>query len=290
MRLEKPTGALLLLYPSFWGIAMATPAGWVPQLSTLATFTAGAVLMRGAGCTINDMWDQKYDRQVQRTKHRPLASGVLTNQDALFLLAGQLGASALILSTFDINSMAIGASSLLLVTFYPLAKRVTYWAQLVLGATFNWGVLLGYSVASHGAFDPLVVIPTYFAGICWTIIYDTIYAHQDKSDDLMIGLKSTAIKFGDDTRKWLSVFSGAMVGSLLISGVAADQTWPYYTSLLFVSGHLARQMILLNTKNPDVCWKLFCSNWQIGLAVFLGITVGTLFKEKKDEPGNTEIR
>lgn len=282
MRLEKPTGTLLLLYPSFWGIAMATPAGWVPQMSTLATFTAGAMLMRGAGCTINDMWDRKYDSQVERTKNRPLASGLLTNQDALFLLAGQLGASALILSTFDINSIAIGASSLLLVTFYPLSKRVTHWAQLVLGATFNWGVLLGYSVASHGTFDPAIVLPTYVAGICWTIIYDTIYAHQDKSDDLMIGLKSTAIKFGDDTAKWLSVFSSLMVGSLLISGVAADQTWPYYTSVVFVAGHLARQIKLLDIKKPQVCWKLFCSNWQIGLAIFLGISIGTLFKTKKD--------
>ncbi|CAG2182497.1 unnamed protein product, partial [Oppiella nova] len=192
MRLDKPSGAWLLMWPSFWSISLATEASHVPSLTTLALFGMGSVVMRGAGCVVNDMWDKDFDRRVERTKSRPLASDQLSTTDAVMLLGGLSGTGLLILTQFDLTSIALGASSLALVTIYPLIKRFSHWPQLVLGMTFNWGALLGWCVVCEGVIDWTAVLPLYVSGICWTLIYDTIYAHQDKADDLMIGLKSTA--------------------------------------------------------------------------------------------------
>ncbi|KAI1301162.1 4-hydroxybenzoate polyprenyltransferase, mitochondrial [Halotydeus destructor] len=282
MRIDKPTGALLLLWPSYWSIGLAASAGSGPDLGTLALFGLGAVLMRGAGCTINDIWDKKYDAKVRRTMNRPLASGQISTRDAVFFLGGQLGLSALILSTFDINSMILGASSLVLVATYPLSKRFTFWPQLMLGFTFNWGALLGWSVVSGGSLYLPAIIPLYASGIFWTLIYDTIYAHQDKSDDLMVGLKSTAIKFGDQTKPWLSAFSVGMVSSLVSAGLSVDQTWPYYLSVMIVASHLTRQIVLLDVKNSENCWKRFKENSQIGWILFVGVVLGNFLKKKPE--------
>lgn len=253
--------------------------------------------MRGAGCTINDLWDRKYDAQVERTKNRPLASGKIKPLPALFFLAAQLSSALFILTRFDTSSIILGASSMALVVTYPLAKRYTHWAQLILGMTFNWGVLLGYSVVKGGMnfglgsdghlIDTLIqsdlsaVLPLYLAGISWTLIYDTIYAHQDKRDDAIIGLKSTAIKFGDKTRHWLSFFSLSMVSSLATSGVVTQQTWPFYASVGIVGLHLANQVRTLKINDPDDCWKKFKRNANIGAILAAGLFVSTLFKDKK---------
>lgn len=288
MRLDKPTGILLLLWPSYWSILLATPGGEIPTLSTLSLFAAGAVIMRGAGCTINDLWDKKYDAQVSRTKNRPLASGQISTLSALFFLAGQLATSLFILTRFDESSIILGACSMILVITYPLAKRYTHWAQLILGMTFNWGALLGYSVVKGGidyacATDFYAVIPLYLAGISWTLIYDTIYAHQDKTDDQLIGLKSTAIKFGDNTKAWLSLFSLSMVSSLLASGISTGQTWPYYASVGLISGHLIRQIKTLNIHDAEDCWKKFKANSSVGFILASGLFLSTLFKEKEEK-------
>ena len=184
-------------------------------------------------------------------------------------------------------SIVLGASSLLLVGTYPLAKRYTYWPQLMLGLTFNWGALLGWSVVNNGDLYLPAVLPLYTAGILWTLIYDTIYAHQDKTDDLMVGLKSTAIKFGDRTVPWLSAFSVGMISNLLILGVNTNQTWPYYASVLFTSGHLYRQLSTLDIHNATDCWEKFKANSQIGWILFLGLVVSTLFKEPKKEKSDS---
>lgn len=207
----------------------------------LALFGAGAMIMRGAGCTINDMWDKDIDAKVQRTSTRPLVTKELTHLDAWFFLGAQLGTGLLILLQLNWSSILLGASSLGLVIAYPLMKRITNCPQFILGMTFNWGALLGYS-AVHGEVLWSACLPLYAAGICWTIIYDTIYAHQDRVDDLIVGVKSTALKFGKDTKKWLTGFGGLMITSLVTTGLVCDLAWPFYASTLIIGSHIAHQV------------------------------------------------
>nr|CAD7440922.1 unnamed protein product [Timema bartmani] len=277
MRIDRPIGSWLLFWPCGWGIAMSTSPGSFPDPHMLILFGIGAVVMRGAGCTINDMWDRDIDGKVSRTKDRPLVSGALSQFDALVFLAGQLGLGLLVLLQLNWYTVLLGASSLGLVIIYPLMKRVTYWPQLILGMTFNWGALLGWS-AVQGACDWSVCLPLYAAGVCWTIVYDTIYAHQDKADDYLLGIKSTALKFGDKTKLWLSGFSSTMVSGLVLSGLQCDQTWPYYTAVGLVAAHLAKQLYTLDINNPTDCSNKFISNQRVGLLLFLGIVLGTLMK------------
>lgn len=178
--------------------------------------------MRGAGCTINDMWDAKMDRMVERTKARPLAAGEITHFQALCFLGIQLSAGLAVLVNLNLYSIMLGASSLGVVVLYPLMKRVTYWPQLVLGFAFNWGAMLGWSAVA-GAVDWGVVLPLYAGSILWTLVYDTIYAHQDKVDDVHAGVKSTALLFGDKTKPVLSAFSAGTIG---LFGYSASQAIP----------------------------------------------------------------
>lgn len=187
-----------------------------------------------------------------------------------------------VLLCLNYYSIALGAASLLLVITYPLMKRITYWPQLALGLTFNWGALLGWS-AIKGSCDPSVCLPLYFSGIMWTLIYDTIYAHQDKRDDALIGLKSTALRFHENTKRWLSGFGVAMLGALSLVGVNSGQTAPYYAALAAVGAHLAHQIYTLDIDRPEDCWDKFTSNRTLGLIVLLGIVLGNLWKEKKTD-------
>lgn len=277
MRLDRPIGSWLLFWPCSWSIALSASPGCWPDPLMLALFGAGAFIMRGAGCTINDMWDRDIDAKVARTKTRPLVVGELTQSDAWVFLSAQLGIGLLILLQLNWYSILLGASSLGLVIVYPLMKRITYWPQLVLGMTFNWGTLLGWS-ATQGAVQWSACLPLYVAGVCWTIVYDTIYAHQDKVDDILLGIKSTAIRFGDNTKIWLTGFSTAMIGGLVASGIVCGQTWPYYSVLGVITVHLAHQIYSLNINNPTDCASKFISNQQVGLLLFLGIVLGTLYK------------
>ena len=176
-RVDRPIGTMLLLWPCWWSIGLAAPAGHLPDLSLVAIFGVGAFVMRGAGCTINDMWDRKFDAQVERTQNRPLASGAITPFLALVFLGGQLTCGLSVLLQLNTYSVFLGASSLGFVVMYPLMKRYTHFPQLVLGMTFNWGALLGWA-AVHGTCDWSVVLPLYGAGVAWTLMYDTLYAHQ----------------------------------------------------------------------------------------------------------------
>lgn len=278
MRIHKPTGTWLLLWPCYWSLCMAAPHGCLPDLHLMLLFGCGTLLMRGAGCTINDMWDKDIDAKVVRTRYRPLASGELSMLDAWMFLGGQLSLALLVLLQLNWYSILLGASSLGLVCVYPFVKRISYWPQLVLGLTFNWGALLGWA-AVHGSITWSVVLPLYSACISWTLIYDTIYAHQDKVDDVLIKIKSTALKFGKNTKTWLSCFSLSMVASLAVAGYSAGQTWPYYISVGVTSVMLLTQIASLNIHNPEECWKKFKSNEHIGWFIFLGIIAGTLFKK-----------
>lgn len=281
MRLDKPIGTWLLLYPGLWSISMASSPGQFPDAYLLLLFGIGALLVRGAGCTINDMWDRKYDAKVERTQQRPLACSEISMFNALVFLGVELSLGLLILLQLNWYSIFLGFCSIPLIVTYPLMKRITYWPQLFLGFTFNWGTLMGWT-AVHNSLDWSVVLPLYGAGICWTLIYDTIYAHQDKKDDMMINLKSTAIKFGENTRNWLTGFGTSMVSLLFLSGVCCDQTWPYYAAVGLIAGHLAHQIVTLDVNNPKDCSKKFQSNKRIGFILLVGIIAGTLFKKKND--------
>lgn len=285
MRADKPIGTWLLFWPCGWSIAMAAEASSFPDIKMLALFGAGALVMRGAGCTINDMWDRDLDGKVARTKDRPLVTGAVAYNDAWIFLAVQLSVALTILLQLNWYSVFLGASSLVLVVAYPLMKRVTYWPQLVLGMTFNWGALLGWS-AIHGSCDWAVCIPLYLSGVCWTIVYDTIYAQQDVTDDLRLGIKSTAIKFGENTKTWLSLFSAGMISGLLTCGIFSEQCWPYFISVATVSGHLIHQIYTLDIRSSSDCSHKFVSNKNVGLLIFIGIVLSTLLKKKNKEPRN----
>nr|XP_023018136.1 4-hydroxybenzoate polyprenyltransferase, mitochondrial [Leptinotarsa decemlineata] len=279
VRMDRPIGTWLLFWPCSWSIASAAAPGCLPDLHMLALFATGALVMRGAGCTINDMWDRDIDGKVERTKNRPLVNGDISMKQAVAFLSGQLSVGLFILLQLNWPSVFLGASSLGLVVSYPLMKRFTYWPQLVLGFTFNWGALLGYS-AVKGYVDIATCLPLYLAGVCWTIIYDTIYAHQDKRDDIILGLKSTAIKFDQNTKLWLSGFAGTMVGSLILSGIMNSQTWPYYAAVAIVSTHVGNQILTLKIDDANDCSKKFISNSKVGLILFGGILLGSLLKTK----------
>jgi len=278
-RLDKPVGTWLLFWPCGWSLGLAASAGSLPNPSLLALFGVGAFVMRGAGCTINDMWDRHIDKYVDRTKDRPISSGQVSLFDALVFLGAQLGLGVLILLELNWYSVVLGASSLGLVTAYPLMKRFTYYPQLVLGLTFNWGAFLGWS-ATHGICDWNVCLPLYAAGISWTMIYDTIYAHQDKYDDIIIGMKSTAIKFGERTPVCLSCFATTMGLSLIYAGLSCHQTWPYYSAVATVLAHISHQIYTLDINDREDCAKKFLSNRWVGLILFLGSVGGTLLKEE----------
>lgn len=272
-RINRPAGAYMLLWPCFWSISLAAPAGQFPDLGMLALFGTGALIMRSAGCTINDMWDKDFDKQVERTNKRPLAAGALTYPQAWGFLAAQLSAGLAVLMQLNWYSIGLGAASLSLVATYPLMKRVTYWPQAFLGLTFNYGALLGWS-AIQGSCDWSVVLPLYGGGIAWTLVYDTLYAHQDKKDDKQIGVKSTALLFGENTTPILNAFSAAAVMGIGSAGYMAGLDWPFYLGLLGGAGQLAWQV---NTAKHEDMLNLqtrFASNKWFGALMFASIVAG----------------
>lgn len=274
-RMHNNIGTWLLSWPCMWSITLAAEPGNLPDVKMLGLFVCGAFLLRGAGCTVNDLLDQDIDVKVERTKIRPVASGVLTPFQGISFLGLQLLLGLGILLQLNNYSRVLGASSLLLVFSYPLMKRLTFWPQAFLGLTFNWGALLGWS-AVRGSLDPTIVLPLYFSGVCWTLVYDTIYAHQDKEDDLKVGVKSTALRFGDSSKQWLTGFGAACISSLALSGFNAELGWPYYPFLAAASGQLAWQIYTVDLSNHADCDRKFLSNKWFGALIFSGILFGRL--------------
>ncbi|XP_017408551.1 4-hydroxybenzoate polyprenyltransferase, mitochondrial isoform X1 [Vigna angularis] len=275
-RLDKPIGTWLLLWPCIWSITMAATPGHLPDFKMMTLFACGALLLRGAGCTINDLLDRDIDTMVERTKMRPVASGLLTPFQGLCFLGFQLLLGLGILLQLNNYSRVLGASSLLLVFSYPLMKRFTFWPQAYLGLTFNWGALLGWA-AVKGSLNPSIVLPLYASGVFWTLVYDTIYAHQDKEDDLKVGVKSTALRFGDSTKEWITGFGIACVGGLALSGFNAEIAgWPYYASLAAASGHLGWQIWTVDLSSRADCNRKFVSNKWFGAIIFGGVLAGRL--------------
>ncbi len=268
-RVDKPIGTWLLLWPSWWSICLANPAG-LPDLTTMGMFGAGAVLLRGAGCTVNDMWDRDFDRAVKRTKTRPLASGALTQGQALGWLAIQLSTGLGILLQLPPTSQMIGAASLPFVVAYPLMKRWWGWPQAFLGITINWGTMMGWAAIHDGMYWS-VVGPLYASGFFWTLVYDTIYAHQDKKDDLKVGVKSTALTFGDRTKSYLAGFGGANIACLATAGAMAGCHTPFYLGAAAAGAHMAWQVGTVDLDDADDCMAKFKSNFWYGALVCAGI-------------------
>mmetsp|Transcript_14795 Transcript_14795/g.17339 ORF Transcript_14795/g.17339 Transcript_14795/m.17339 type:complete len:395 (-) Transcript_14795:1500-2684(-) len=274
-RIDRPVGTWLLLFPGWWSIAIAAPAGSLPDFCTLGLFGIGAFVMRGAGCTINDLWDRDIDGKVSRTKNRPFASGKLSVSDGLLFLAGQLSVGLAVLSQLNYFSIALGAASLLPVTLYPLAKRYTNWPQVVLGLTFNWGALLGWA-AVKGSLDYSVVLPLYASGVSWTLMYDTLYAHQDKADDKKLGLKSTALTLGEWSRPALAGFGATSLALLALSGYEVGLGRLYYLGLIGAGMHFTWQISTANFEDRLNLTKRFVSNQYVGGLVFASIVAGKL--------------
>ncbi len=272
-RADRPIGTWLLLLPCWWGLALATPT-W-PDWQIMILFVVGSLVMRGAGCTVNDIADRNFDARVARTATRPIASGEISVAKAVLFLGLQLLLGLTVLVQFNMFSIVLGISSLALVAAYPFMKRITYWPQLILGLTFNWGALVGWSVVTGGLAAPALAL--YVAGIFWTLGYDTIYAHQDKEDDALIGVKSTALKFGAQTKPWLAGFYTITFGLLASAGWLAGLGWPFYVVLGLAALHLAWQTQNVDITEPKDCLSKFKSNRDFGLIVFAGIVSGQLF-------------
>ena len=290
-RIDKPIGTMLLLWPCLWSTAIASsPTILDSSISSpiligdpklLALFTTGSFLMRGAGCTINDMWDAKYDKSVARTATRPLASGSLSYSQATAFLGFQLTGGLMVLLNLPHLEYCfwLGAGSLPFVVGYPLMKRYTNWPQLVLGMTFNWGALMGWA-GTHGELEwsaLKVVVPLYIGGIAWTMVYDTLYAHQDKKDDAKLGLKSTALYFGDQTKPILYSFATLASGSWALSGFNVGYTEPYFFLGCGLAGaHLIRQIATADLEDSKNLADRFKSNNQVGGIVFASCVAGNL--------------
>lgn len=273
-RLDRPIGTWLLLWPCWWSIALAAPASTWPDLWLLALFGIGALVMRGAGCTFNDIVDRDFDSRVERTRLRPIPAGQVSVKQAVAWMVFLSLTGFVILLQFNAFAIGIGIASLALVAAYPFMKRITYWPQAWLGLTFNWGALLGWAaVAGNLGPAPLTL---YAAGLFWTLGYDTIYAHQDKEDDALIGVKSTALKLGERTRPWLFVFYAAATGGFAAAGFLAGMAWPFYLGLTIAAGHLVWQAVRVDIDDSADCLTKFQSNTVFGWLLFGAIIAGGL--------------
>lgn len=277
MRLDRPIGTWLLLLPCWWSLGL----GWQlnQQKITLLElgylyflFTVGAILMRGAGCTINDLWDRKLDQLVARTANRPIASGVISVTNAILFLLLLLALSLTILLQLNETCWLLGFLVLLLVFSYPTFKRFTYWPQFVLGLTFNWGALMGW-VSITGAIDtPSVIL--YLAGIFWTLGYDTIYAHQDKEDDALIGVKSSALALENLTKPFIYIVYTVTIFGIFLIGWISKFSIPFYLVCLIALCQLIWQIRALDLDSPNDCLKKFKSNRLFGFLITFAIFLG----------------
>ena len=272
-RLDRPIGAWLLFLPGLWGILLArAPAGRTAWL--VALFAVGSAVMRGAGCVVNDMWDRDLDRRVTRTAGRPLASGALRMRQATVFLAVLLAVGLAILLQLPPLAQALGVGSLVLVALYPLAKRVTWWPQLMLGFTFGWGAPMGYASAADRLDGAGLLL--YAAAICWILGYDTIYAHQDREDDALIGVRSTARLFATNSRPFVAACYAATTLFIVLAEVSAGQGRPalFFAALCLAAVWLLRQPLALDVHEPALCLRLFRANREVGLLVGLALLLG----------------
>jgi len=276
-RLDRPIGSWLLLFPCWWSIALATPDPLTPEFWGLfALFGIGAVVMRGAGCTYNDICDRDFDAQVARTRDRPLPSGEVTVVQAVAFMIALMTLGAAILLSFNWFAIGVGAASLALVFTYPLMKRVTFWPQFFLGLAFNWGAWLGWAAVQGELALPAALL--YVGGIMWTLGYDTIYAHQDRRDDVHAGIKSTARRFGLGSKPWLYAFYAGALALFAAAGHMADLGWPFHAGLGLGAVQLFWQVADVNLDDAKDCLRKFRSNRLFGWIVFASAVAGQLVR------------
>ena len=270
-RLDRPIGSWLLLLPCWWSSALAAVAAHqvAPRVAHLVLFFIGAFAMRGAGCTWNDIVDRDLDASVERTRSRPIPSGQVSVAQAAAFLVLQALVGLLVLVSFNSFTILLGIASLAIVAVYPFMKRITYWPQIVLGLAFSWGALMGWAAALGRLGLPALLL--YAGSIAWVIGYDTIYAHQDREDDALIGIKSTALLFGERTKPILSAFYALAVVLIAAAGFLAGAGAVFAIGLLVFAAHLAWQVVRLDIADPDLCLTLFKSDRDAGLILFAGL-------------------
>ncbi|MGM5053791.1 4-hydroxybenzoate octaprenyltransferase [Rhizobium sp. 814_E9_N1_1] len=281
-RWDRPIGWQLLMWPCFWSATLAANAAIGEGIysgsllvSHLFLYFIGAVAMRGAGCTYNDLVDHEIDMEVARTRSRPLPSGRVTRRRAKIFIGSQALVGLFVLLQFNWLNVFLGVLSLGIVAFYPFAKRFTDWPQFYLGLAFSWGALMGWAGIFGGLSFAAILL--YAASVAWTIGYDTIYAHQDKEDDELIGVRSTARLFGDRTRQWLIGLYGLTLVLMFIAFALAGANLIAFLGLLGAAGMFAWQIVRLDIDDADQCLALFKSNNRVGLIIFFGLFISLLF-------------
>ena len=273
-RLDRPIGSWLLLMPCWWSVGLAGMHNdRFPSLWHIVLFFIGAFAMRGAGCTWNDLVDRDLDGRVERTRSRPIPSGQVTVAQATMFMVAQALIGFLVLIQFNRFTIMTGIASLLVVVIYPFMKRITYWPQIFLGLAFSWGALMGWP-AAFGRLDwPALVL--YAGSILWVIGYDTIYAHQDRDDDLLIGIKSTALLFGERTPTMLATFYAGAIVLIATAGFMAGGGIIFTIGIIAFAAHLAWQVSRLDIDDPAHCLVLFKSNRDAGLILFGAMLLDT---------------
>ena len=268
MRLHRPIGTLLLLWPVLWSLWIA--AGGLPDTKVLLVFVLGTFSMRSAGCVINDFADRNLDAHVRRTSDRPFATGTVSVQEALILFSVLVGVSAALVSTMNRLTLYLSFVGVVLAIIYPFMKRYTYIPQIFLGAAFGWGVPMAFAAQTNSV--PNVAWSLMAAAVLWAMIYDTEYAMVDREDDIKLGLKSTAILFDDADRDFVGAFQLMMLLGLALIGREARLGWPYGLALTICAGMAIYQQILIHHRDPAQCFKAFMNNNWYGAVVFVGIT------------------
>jgi len=273
-RWDRPIGTWLLMLPCWWSAALGSGQNWPNLIGWMALFGIGALAMRGAGCTWNDIVDRKIDARVERTRGRPLPAGEVRLRDAVIWMALQSLVGVAIL--FKLNKTAGGVAllSVALIAIYPTMKRFTSWPQAVLGLAFNWGALVGYAAVT-GTLS-WATIALYWGGVAWTLVYDTIYAMQDQRDDSIIGVRSTARRFGDKPRRWLTLFAAVALLCWALAGCLAHLQVVYYVGLGLIALHFAWQITFVKPYDPADCLAKFKSNAQVGLLLTAAIVAAHL--------------
>lgn len=272
MRIDRPIGSLLLLWPTYWALWIAAQS--IPSLHILIVFTAGVFLMRAAGCVINDFADRHFDGHVERTKHRPLPSGDVTEKEAKILFASLVGLSFLLVLTLNSMTIWLSVAGLALAWIYPFVKRVSHLPQVVLGAAFGWSIPMGFSAVSESL--PLVCWVLFLVNILWSVIYDTQYAMVDRNDDLKIGVKSTAILFGQYDKLIIGILQIVMIVLLVLVGSLADLGAVYHIALSLSALLFIYQQKLMVDRERAPCFKAFLNNNYVGLILFIGIFLSYL--------------
>ncbi len=268
-RMDKPIGTYLLLWPTYWALWVACD-GW-PSLHLLIVFSLGVFVMRSAGCVINDLADRKVDGKVERTKNRPLVSGLMTKDEAINLFGVLIGIALGLVLTLSWPTIYLSVVALILAASYPFMKRYTQLPQFVLGAAFSWGMIMTFSEAQGEV--PTIAWLLFGANLLWTVAYDTLYAMVDRNDDLKIGVKSTAILFGNNDKRIVGFLQLMVLGLLFTVGDLLAFGWPYQLSLVIVAGMFAYQQMLIVNRERDKCFQAFLHNHWVGMIIFIGIFV-----------------